>query len=57
MNCTWCGTEYEPHNNGGDFCKEDCRREFNTACRIWAVQEYEAERVSIFALRGVERCP
>ncbi len=23
----------------------------STACRIWAVQEYEADRVSIFTLR------
>ncbi len=27
------------------------RRAFETACRIWAAQEYEAERVSIFTLR------
>ncbi len=52
--CTWCGTEYEPRNNGGSaqrFCSAPCRRAFDSACRIWAAAEYDAERVSIFALR------
>ncbi len=52
--CTWCGTEYEPRSNGGKpqrFCSAPCRRAFETACRIWAAAEYEAERVSIFELR------
>ncbi len=52
--CTWCGTEFEPRSNGGEpqrFCSTDCRQDFNTACRIWGAQEYEAERVSIFDLR------
>ena len=53
--CTWCGTAYEPRNNGGSaqrFCSKDCRQNFNTACRIWAAAEYEAERLSIFTLRS-----
>ncbi len=53
--CTWCGTTYEPRSNGGSaqrFCKKDCRESFNTACRVWAAQEYEAERLSIFTLRS-----
>ena len=52
--CTWCGTAYQPRSNGGSaqrFCSTPCRRAFDTACRIWAAQEYEAERVSIFTLR------
>ncbi len=52
--CTWCGTNFERRNNGGSaqrFCSKDCRQDFNTACRIWASQEYEAERVSISELR------
>ncbi len=52
--CTWCGTDFERRNNGGSaqrFCSKDCRQDFNTACRIWASQEYEAERVSISELR------
>ena len=52
--CTWCGTAYEPRSNGGKpqrFCSAPCRRAFETACRIWAAAEYEAERVSIFTLR------
>ncbi len=52
--CTWCETACEPRSNGGSaqrFCSKDCRQDFNTACRIWAAQEYEAERVSIFTLR------
>ncbi len=52
--CTWCGAEYEPRSNGGSaqrFCSAPCRRAFDTACRIWAAAEYEAERVSIFTLR------
>ena len=52
--CTWCGTAYEPRSNGGSaqrFCSAPCRRAFDSACRIWADAEYEAERVSIFALR------
>ncbi len=52
--CTWCGTAYKPRSNGGSvqrFCSAPCRRAFDSACRIWAAQEYEAERVSIFALR------
>ncbi len=52
--CTWCGTAYELRSNGGKpqrFCSAPCRRAFETACRIWAAQEYEAERVSIFTLR------
>ncbi len=52
--CTWCGTEFEPRSNGGSaqrFCSAPCRRAFDSACRIWAAAEYEAERVSIFALR------
>ncbi len=58
--CTWCGVE-----TAEKFCSEDCRQDFNTACRVWAAQEYEAERLSIFTLRscleqhtrGVERGP
>ena len=53
--CTWCGTTYELRSNGGSaqrFCKKDCRESFNTACRIWAAQEYKAERLSIFTLRS-----
>ncbi len=34
------------------FCTKDCRESFNTACRVWAAQEYEAERLSIFTLRS-----
>ncbi|MCH7776523.1 MAG: hypothetical protein IH878_08300 [Gemmatimonadetes bacterium] len=52
--CTWCGTAYELRANGGSvqrFCSAPCRRAFDSACRIWADAEYEAERVSIFALR------
>ncbi len=52
--CTWCGTAYEIRSNGGKpqrFCSAPCRRAFETACRIWAAAEYEAERVSIFTLR------
>ncbi len=52
--CTWCGTTYEPRSNGGSvqrFCSAPCRRAFDSACRIWAAAEYEAERVSIFAFR------
>ncbi len=52
--CTWCGNDFEPRNNGGKpqrFCSKDCRENFNTAYRIWAAGEYEAERVSIFDLR------
>ncbi len=52
--CTWCGTEYEPRSNGGSaqrFCSAPCRRAFDSACRIWAAAEYEAERVLIFTLR------
>ena len=33
------------------FCTKDCRQNFNTACRIWAGAEFEAERVSIDQLR------
>ena len=52
--CTWCGTAYEPRSNGGSaqrFCSAPCRRAFDSACRIWAAAEYDAERVSVFALR------
>ncbi len=52
--CTWCGTAYEPRSNGGSaqrFCSAPCRRAFDSACRIWAAAEYDAERVSIFTLR------
>ena len=52
--CMWCGTDFEPRSNGGSaqrFCSKNCRQDFNTACRIWAAQEYEVERVSIFQLR------
>ena len=52
--CTWCGTEFEPRHNGGSaqrFCAAPCRRAFETACRIWAAAEYEAERLSILTLR------
>ena len=52
--CTWCRTEFEPRHNGGStqrFCAAPCRRAFDSACRIWAAHEYEAERVSIFELR------
>ena len=52
--CTWCGTTYEPRSNGGSvqrFCSTPCRRAFDSACRIWAAAEYDAERVSIFQLR------
>ncbi len=53
--CTWCGTAFDPRSNGGSaqrFCSKDCRQDFNTACRIWAAAEYEAERLSIFTLRS-----
>ncbi len=52
--CTWCETAYEPRSNGGSaqrFCSAPCRRAFDSACRIWAAAECDAERVSIFALR------
>ena len=52
--CTWCGSAYELRRNGGSvqrFCSALCRRAFETACRIWAAQEYDAERISIFQLR------
>ncbi len=52
--CTWCGSQYESRSNGGRpqrFCAAPCRRDFETACRIWGAQEYEAERLSIFTLR------
>ncbi len=52
--CTWCGSQYEPRSNGGSaqrFCAAPCRRAFDSACRIWAAAEYDAGRVSIFALR------
>ncbi len=52
--CTWCGTAYEPRSNGGSaqrFCSAPCRRAFDSACRIWAAAEHDAERVSIFTLR------
>ena len=52
--CTWCGVAYEPRSNGGSvqrFCSAPCRRAFDSACRIWATAEYDAERVSIFTLR------
>ena len=45
--CTWCGTEKD-----GEFCSETCRESFNAAGRIWAAQEYAAERLSIFTLRA-----
>ena len=53
--CTWCGITYTPRRNGGSaqrFCSKDCRQDFNAACRMWAAQEYEAERLSIFTLRS-----
>ncbi len=52
--CTWCGTEFDPRANRGSaqrFCSAPCRRDFGAACRIWAAQDYDAERVSIFTLR------
>ena len=52
--CTWCGSQYEPRANGGSaqrFCSAPCRRAFDSACRIWAAAECDAERVSIFTLR------
>ncbi len=52
--CNWCGTEFEPRPDGGStqrFCAAPCRRTFDSACRIWAAQEYEAQKVSIFELR------
>ncbi len=53
--CTWCEAAFEPRRNGGSvqrFCSKNCRQDFNTACRVWAAQEYEAERLSIFTLRS-----
>ena len=53
--CTWCGTEFEPRSNGGSaqrFCAAPCRRAFECACRIYAAQEFEAQRVSISDLRA-----
>ena len=51
--CTWCGAE-----TAEEFCSEPCRESFNVACRIWAAQEYTAERLSIFTLRACsEGCP
>ena len=57
MVCTWCGTEHEAGVEG--FCSEDCRQNFNAACRIWAAAEYEAERVSISSVDREVRsiCP
>ncbi len=52
--CTWCGTAFEPRRDSGSaqrFCSAPCRRAFDSACRIWAAAEYDAERVSIFTLR------
>ena len=33
------------------FCSRDCRHDFHTACRIWAMRELEAGRLSLSALR------
>ncbi len=52
--CTWCGNSFEPRNNGGKpqrFCSAPWRRDVESACRIWASQEYEVGRLSIFDLR------
>ena len=45
--CTWCGVETTE-----EFCSEPCRESFNAAGRIWAAQEYAAERLGIFELRA-----
>ncbi len=52
--CLWCRTTFQRRQSGGSpqrFCSKDCRQEFYAACRNWAVQEYEAGRVSLSALR------
>ncbi len=48
--CTWCGTAYEPRDNGGKpqrFCSKDCRHDFFAACRAWAAREFEDGRSKI----------
>ncbi len=53
--CIWCETKFAARKSGGSaqrFCSKDCRQDFHIACRIWAVQEYEAGRVSLTALRS-----
>ena len=45
--CAWCGIK-----TAEEFCSEDCRQDFDTACRVWAAGEYNAERLSIFTLRS-----
>ena len=52
--CLWCAETFVPRVTGGSpqrFCSKDCRQNFNSSCRIWAVQEYKAGRVSIPELR------
>ena len=55
MICLWCEAEFQVRATGGSgqrFCLKDCRRDFHTACRIWAVREFEAGRVSVKDLKG-----
>ena len=52
--CLWCGTAFAPRCTGGSqqrFCSRDCRYDFHDACRRWAMQELEAGRLPLSALR------
>ena len=54
MNCLWCEAQFEPRASGGKrqrFCSKDCRQDFFTACRDWAVGEVEAGRISMSTVR------
>ena len=45
MVCTWCGVE-----TAEKFCSEDCRENFDTACRIWGEEAFGSGEVSIWQL-------
>ena len=54
MNCLWCEAEFAQRKTGGmaqRFCSKDCRQDFFSACRDWAVGEVLAGRLSVSTVR------
>ena len=44
--CRWCSVE-----SAEEFCSEDCRRDFHTACQLWGEGAYGAGEVTVWQLR------
>lgn len=52
--CTWCDKLFTPRGTGGraqKYCSSQCRKDFQTAARTWAVTAVENGDLSVAKLK------